>query len=307
MTDRLRSPIICYGGKGILVSRLLPLVPSGGRPYVEPYCGGASLFFARDPAPVEVLNDRNDEIVNIYRCLQNRDTFEELRHRLMYTPYARAEFIRALSVGPDADPVTRAWATFVRMNMGINGMASTPGNWCRSFVSRGGISYVCHRWLMRLAMLDAFRWRLMTAMIDNRDAIEVIRYWDSDETVFYIDPPYHPDTRKDKHVYTTETDHEHHEQLVQTILRCKGAVVVSGYAHSVYEPLEQAGWERIDFRTSCYAAGRVRGSGLQGEGAASRKVPRTETVWRNPKAVMLAPAHRAERKDEDDTLFGSLI
>jgi len=307
-STRLHSPIVYYGGKGNMVAKLLQLVPQGGRPYVEPYCGGASLFFARDPAPVEVLNDLNDEIVNIYRCLQNRETFEDLRHRLMYTPYARSEFIRALSVGRDADPVTRAWATFVRMNMSVNGTGKTPGNWCRSFVSLAGISYVCHRWLMRLAMLDAFRWRLMTAMIDNRDAIEVIWYWDNEEAVFYIDPPYHPQTRKKQRVYRVETDHEHHERLVETILQCKGAVVVSGYAHPVYEPLERAGWERIDIRTACHAAGRGRGSGLVGAGAALDKAPRTETIWRNPKAVALKPAPREllSAKDcdgEDESLF----
>lgn len=47
------KPFAYFGGKGSLKARLLELVPPGGRPY----CGGASLFFARKRAPVEVLND----------------------------------------------------------------------------------------------------------------------------------------------------------------------------------------------------------------------------------------------------------
>jgi DNA adenine methylase len=50
---------------------------------------------------------------------------------------------------------------------------------------------------MRLSMLDAWRWRLMTVQIDCRDALEVIRYWDSPDTLFYVDPPYVSETRKD--------------------------------------------------------------------------------------------------------------
>jgi hypothetical protein len=80
---------------------------------------------------------------------------------------------------------------------------------------------------------------------------------------------------------------EQHAALVATLLECRGAVVLSGYAHPIYAPLEKRGWQRKDFRTSCSAAGRVRGSGLQGKGAALRKVPRIESVWRNPAAVRM--------------------
>lgn len=103
-----------YGSaaKGNMLSKLLPLIPAGGRPYCEPYAGAASVFWSRDPAPVEVLNDLDDRIVNLFRVLQDREQFEELRHRIMWTPYARAEFGRALDIlktGSD-DPVERAGA-----------------------------------------------------------------------------------------------------------------------------------------------------------------------------------------------------
>jgi len=305
---RLRNPVQWYGGKGKMVPKLLQLVPDGGRPYVEPYCGGASLFFAREPAEIEVLNDLNNEIVNFFRCLQDKSTFEELRHRIMYTPYARAEFVRALNVGPDADPVTRAWATFVKYNMSVSATPQSPGNWGRSFITRSGTSKVLSTWVARQTLLDAFRWRLMNVQIDNRDALDVVKYWDTPDAVFYIDPPYLPETRVRKSVYDVEQDIEHHAQLVQIILQCKGAVVLSCYDHEVYQLLNDAGWERIDIKTVCHAAGKVRGSDMVGEGAALAKVPRTETIWRNPKAVALKPAPREllSAKDgdsEDESLF----
>jgi DNA adenine methylase len=251
--------------------------------------GAASLFFARPPAPVEVLNDLDGDLVNLFRCLQEKDKFEELKHRLRYTLYARAEFGRAIEILKDksiTDPVLRAWAFFVAMNQGMSGCKpSGIGNWSRVFISNNGCAATTNNWIMRLSMLDDWHLRLLRAQIDSRDAIEVIRYWDNPDAVFYVDPPYHQETRKDKNIYAIEPDHSHHEQLVETLLSCKGAVALSGYDHPVYAPLLEAGWTATKYETACHAAVRTRTSGLQGKGASKDKVPRIEVVWANPKAT----------------------
>jgi DNA adenine methylase len=279
-SERLRAPFQYFGGKSKMIAKLLPLLPQH-QVYVEPFCGAASLFFAKEPSPVEVLNDLNGDVINVFRVLQNKETHEELRFRLMYTPYARAEFMRALEMREQKDltPVDRAWAFLVRQNMGMGGTARTNGNWGRVFISNQGCADTCNRWLMRLSMLDAWHWRLMTVQIDCRDALEVIRYWDSPDTLFYVDPPYISETRKRLNVYEYEMTDEKHRELVEVLLGIKGKAVVSGYEHPLYSPFAQAGWEVHKFRTACHAAGRVRGSGLQGNGSALAKVPRTEVVW----------------------------
>jgi DNA adenine methylase len=286
--DRLRAPILWFGGKGMMIAKLMRHVPLGGRPYCEPYMGAASLLFARPPAPVEVLNDLDGDLVNLFRCLQNPQTFAELRHRLLYTLYARSEYCRAVEILNDpsvSDPVLRAWAVFVGYNLGISGRVQREGSWGRSFTSRYGMADTTNRWIMRLSMLDDWHKRLLAVQIDNRDALEVIRYWDTPDAVFYVDPPYHPSTRIDKKIYAAETNHDHYVELVRTLLACQGAVVLSCYDHPVFTPLADAGWRKTTYTTVCHAAGRVRNSGLQGTGAARRKVPRTEVVWANPKAV----------------------
>jgi hypothetical protein len=63
--------------------------------------------------------------------------------------------------------------------------------------------------------------------------------------------------------------------------------VLSGYEHSVYAPLAEAGWTVTRYKTACHAAGHTRESNLRGEGAAYALVPRTEVVWANPRAVEL--------------------
>jgi len=72
---------------------------------------------------------------------------------------------------------------------------------------------------------------------------------------------------------------EDHIELVERLLNIKGMAILSGYASEIYRPLEDAGWMRKDWQTACHAAGKTRGSGLQGKGSALKKQPRTETAW----------------------------
>lgn len=66
------NPIIPWlGGKRRLADKLIPLFPPH-ECYVEVFCGGAALYFLRPmPAHVEVLNDINGELVNLYRVVQH--------------------------------------------------------------------------------------------------------------------------------------------------------------------------------------------------------------------------------------------
>jgi len=68
----MTAPIIPWlGGKRRLADRLIPLFPPH-ECYVEVFCGGAALYFLRPaPAPVEVINDINGELVNLYRVVQH--------------------------------------------------------------------------------------------------------------------------------------------------------------------------------------------------------------------------------------------
>jgi len=78
--NRVMAPVTWYGGKGNIVKKIIPHIPEG-YPYVEPYCGAASVFWhLSPPRKVEVLNDIYGEIINLFRVLQNPETFEELAH-----------------------------------------------------------------------------------------------------------------------------------------------------------------------------------------------------------------------------------
>jgi len=281
---RPMAPFQWAGGKGNIARWIVQYIPAG-QIYVEPFAGAASvLWHLPSPFPVEVLNDLDGDIVNLYRVLQDKGKFAELSHRLIFTPYSRAEFVRALQIAkdPNATDIDRAWAFFVKQNQGFSGKAGTQGDWSRVITETNNhMAHTTSRWRSRLKLLRFWHERLSRVQIDCIDAIECIKYWDTPETVFYIDPPYVPDTRKDRRLYKNEPDVAYHERLVETILAAKGKVLLSCYDHPVYAPLAKAGWRKLAKETACHMAGRIRGSKLQGAGAAKAHVPRTETLYLN--------------------------
>jgi DNA adenine methylase len=284
LPPRTMAPFRWPGGKGNLVKWLIQYVPEG-HIYVEPFAGAASVFWhLPNPFPVEVLNDLDGDIVNLYRVLQDKAKFEELAHRLIFTPYARTEFARALQIAkePNASDIDRAWAFFVRQNQGFGGIAKNIGRWGRAVtLIHNGIAATTSQWRSRLKLLSFWHDRLSRVQIDSTDGIECIKYWDTPDTVFYIDPPYVPDTRKDRRLYRNEPDLSYHERLVETILAAKGKVMLSCYDHPVYAPLVRAGWRKLTRETVAYMAGKTRGSKLQGLGSATAHAHRTETLYLN--------------------------
>ncbi|NLY95176.1 MAG: DNA adenine methylase [Myxococcales bacterium] len=70
---REAAPFVKWvGGKGKLVSQLLPLMPGGveKRRHVEPFVGGGALFFAMRPRRA-VLSDVNERLVTTYLAIRD--------------------------------------------------------------------------------------------------------------------------------------------------------------------------------------------------------------------------------------------
>jgi DNA adenine methylase len=123
------APFMWYGGKGQLAKWIKGFLPIT-KVYHEPYAGAASLFWHTEPRSVEVLNDLHAEIITTYRVLQDAEKFEQLAHRLTWTPYSFDEFKRARRMEPEAETlsdVDRAWAFLVRQNMGFSGTCTCDG------------------------------------------------------------------------------------------------------------------------------------------------------------------------------------
>jgi DNA adenine methylase len=291
---RLRSPITWFGGKGMLARKIVPLFPPH-HCYVEPFCGGASCLFAKPPSSVEVINDLDSDIVNFFRVLRDPQKFERFYRLAALTPYSREEYRRHRAnwrssheehdrhgEHSEYGDVERAYRWYVIARMSFAGEFGS--SWGHSIAtSRRGMANAVSQWLSIVEMLPAIAERVRSVQIEHGDWLEVLRSYDTPQTLYFIDPPFIKSTRRSGK-YVHDMDDTEHRKLIDSVLSIKGKALVSGYRHDIYNPLEEAGWERVDLLTVCYAVGRTKGTRLQGKGSLVGQ-SRTESIWISPAAM----------------------
>ena len=66
----MKSFIPWIGGKSLLAKKIVSLFPDNIQRYIEVFGGGGSvLFYGNQPrAPLEIYNDWNRDLVNLFRC-----------------------------------------------------------------------------------------------------------------------------------------------------------------------------------------------------------------------------------------------
>ena len=264
-------------------AKLTPLLPRC-HTYVEPFGGGASMLFAREPSPIEVYNDLDSGLVGFFRVLADPAQFEAFHRRVGLLPCAREIYEEYMATWAEqTDPVERAARWFVVARQSFGGRFNA--GW-RSAVtsSRCGMAKTCSTWLSCLAGLPDVHARLARVQIEHADYRVIFDRYDTPDTLFYVDPPYAHGTRSAVK-YAHELTDADHDDLVDLLLSRRGMVALSAYETDLYAPLADAGWHRREWQTACYAAGRTRATGIQGAGAAHRMQSRTEVLWRNPACV----------------------
>lgn len=271
-----RPALRYYGGKW----RIAPWVISHFPPhhcYVEPFAGAGSVMFRKEPAPFEVMNDLDGNVVNFFRVLRERT--EELKRAIEFTPFSREE--ATLAGEPTSDELELARRFYIRSWQTQHGAPFLGNNGWR-FGRRGGHDKrsAVDDW-NDTKRLPAIASRLKNVQIERDDALKTIVRFDTDQTLFYCDPPYVASTRKDRWAdngYECEMTDEQHRQLAEVLQDIKGMAVVSGYSSALYEELYQ-GWRKVSI-----------------ENRTARNTLMTESIWISPAA---ASNHHQKRMFEE--------
>src|ERR1035441_2003843 len=137
----ISSPITWHGGKAKISTKIIGYFPEH-QTYVEPFGGSAAVLLAKQPSKVEVYNDLNGDLVNLFQVLRDGTLYRRLRRALDNTRYARAEFL--LSQEPSDDPVESARRFIVRQRQSRGGLGER-WSYCVGD-SCGGMSSVVARW-----------------------------------------------------------------------------------------------------------------------------------------------------------------
>lgn len=244
-----RPPLRYHGSKWRLGKWIIKHFPDH-ECYVEPYGGGAAVLLQKPRSWLEVYNDKDEDVVNFFRMLRQRPN--ELARAIEFTPYAKREYELAAQDHPD--PLERARRFYARAWMSISGpTAQWRTGWRRQKVvtkengrkrmTPAAITFMQTEHLYQVAE------RLRGVQIECDDAQSVIERFDSQNTLFYLDPPYPASTRGRwyKAAYRYEMTDDQHREMAMQISELEGMVVISGYRCGLYDELFD-GWKRVDKR-----------------------------------------------------------
>lgn len=255
-----------YGGKFSHLDFLAPLIPDDATHFCDVYGGSAAVLMNVGPFPVETYNDIDSELVNFFQTLRNQGP--KLIRAIGLTPFSREELAKACEPAVDLTKLERARRFYVRARQTRTGLAQTSseGRWAHCVLtSRAGMAGAVSRWLGSVEGLAETAQRLQRVQIENAPAVEVVKRYDTDDTVFYLDPPYVHSVRGDASAYGFEMTDEEHTELSEVLHAIRGRAVLSGYRTNFYDDL-YADWRRED------APERI---------CRSVRQPRQESAWMN--------------------------
>lgn len=178
----MTGPLPWIGGKNRFCKRIIAAFPQHNT-YVEPFAGGAQVFFHKKPSAVEVLNDLDGEIVNFYRVCQWH--YKGLVEHLQYSVVSRKLFELLTATKPETLTDIQRAARFFYLQKNAFGGRVVRQNYHYSIAKRP--NYTPER---IPGILERTNERLKAVQIECLPYEIVIEKYDSPETAFYLDPPY---------------------------------------------------------------------------------------------------------------------
>jgi len=179
-------PAPWQGGKRSLAGKLSDLIAAVPHArYVEPFVGMGGVFFRRQAKPkMEVINDINRDVVNLFRLLQRH--YQQLLDTLKWQLCSRAEFDRLLNVDPDTLTDLERAARFLYLQRTGFGGKVVKQSFGVSYTSGASFN------LTKLVpILEDVHERLAGVLIERLPYADCIRKYDAKpNTLFYLDPPY---------------------------------------------------------------------------------------------------------------------
>ena len=218
----LECPVIIpyLGGKFELSRKLVPMIPYHER-YIEVFAGGASMFFRKTKAEFSVLNDKDNDIVNLY--ISVADCYDEFANYAKWLIKSRELF--------------DTYRDEIKANKNID-IPDPKRAACYYYVIKCAFNNSCHNpiskeadWNVKmLEDLKHTRIQLDNVMIENLDFRELTtRYPPRPNDFWYMDPPYMiAGERKDYYFHSfDDKDHRDFAKMCNEISELGGNFMVS--------------------------------------------------------------------------------
>ncbi len=257
-----------YGSKQRISKSIIDLLPPHNA-WVEVFCGSAAITLAKKPAQIEVINDLDSNITNIFKQL--RTNHEKLIDAIRLTPYSREEFLNAKVIEATDNDLERARKFIITCMMTVN--ATVGGHACgfsfSNSYSRNSKEARVNRWNNLTDRIENVVNRINNVRVEHLDARKIVKMFsDRPATLMYLDPPYFV---KRSHNYPVdEKEADFHEELLDLCCKSNSMIMISHYDNRLYRKFlnRKSGW-----KSKTIAAVTANTSG--------KDLHRKEIVWMN--------------------------
>lgn len=195
--------------------------------YLEPYFGDGSVFLNKNKSVSEFVNDIDLGTIRILKCL--RDESKHFIDKLKKTKYNENTFQR-ISKKENLDHINFATQEFILRRMSRLGEKATFIHSDASIDS----------WYDALEELPRITERLLETHIFNKPATEVIRAFDEDDTLVYLNTP----NSVEKNIVNTDA----YVDLANLLNNFRGKVIVASKPTAFYKRLYKD-WKCIKKKT----------------------------------------------------------
>jgi len=207
----MNSFIGWIGGKKLLRNEIIRRFPEKFSRYIEVFGGAAWVLLAKERhAELEVYNDANGDLVNLFKCVKYH--CPELQRELLFMLNSRElfeDFKAQYSIRGMTD-IQRAARFFMLIK-------TSYGSDVRSYgCVKKNISVM-------VQYLDKIQERLSRVVIENKDFESLIKVYDKPDGLIYFDPPYYG-TEK---YYDADFPKDDHTRLFVAITKVKGKFLLS--------------------------------------------------------------------------------
>ncbi|TYQ14840.1 UNVERIFIED_CONTAM: DNA adenine methylase [Acetivibrio alkalicellulosi] len=207
----MNSFIGWIGGKRLLRKEIVKRFPDSFNRYIEVFGGEAWTLFSKDRhVEMEVYNDYNSDLVNLFRCVKHH--CPELQRELSYMLNSRELFddFKGQCYIKGITDIQRAARFFMLIK-------TSYGADIKSF------GCVKRNTAVMIEYLQEIEKRLSKVVIENRDFSDLIKVYDKPDALLYLDPPYHG-TEK---YYQAQFKKEDHIRLNVELKKLKGRFILS--------------------------------------------------------------------------------
>ena len=248
----VKSPLCYMGGKYHIANWIASHFPPH-KLYVDVFGGAAHVLCAKAPASLEIYNDLDGDLTNLFEIIRTKP--RDFVRRFRYLMYSERIYRWCVKESDLKEPVERAVLYFFKLRACFAGRITQ-----RSFGHghKGGCSNAkSYRTALRL--IPAMAERLAEVEIHNQDFRHEITRCDSADTLFYLDPPYMMQNAGNGRYYTFDFAEQDHYALAELLRSIKGMAVLSYYPHPVLDEIYKQ-WACYEIQTVAYSSRITRHS-----------------------------------------------